>query len=59
MYDVTPCLLLQMAKLESCMKQTFREDYLPMLVEDNMPVDEDDSFYTHLLAAMVGEKKDF
>ena len=37
------------------MKKTFREDYLPMLVEDNMPGDEDDSFYTILVSAMVGE----
>ena len=47
----------QEAKLESCMKKTFREDYLPMLVEDHMPVDEDESFYTFLTSHMLGDKK--
>lgn len=47
------------AKLEACMKKTFREDYLPMLVEENMSVDEDESFYTILTGAIIGEKRQF
>ena len=53
-----PRLLLQEAKLESCMKKTFREDYLPMLVEENIPVDEEESFYTIITGAIVDEKMD-
>ena len=41
------------------MKRSFRDDYLPMLVEENMPADENESFYTFLTAAIVGEKDRF
>ncbi|KAF0303240.1 hypothetical protein FJT64_024820 [Amphibalanus amphitrite] len=47
------------SKLEACMKKSFREDYLPMLVEENLPVDEDESFYTIITTAIIGEKKSF
>ena len=37
------------------MKKTFREDYLPMLVEKAVPADEEESFYTFLMAKIVKE----
>ena len=39
------------------MKKTFREDHLPMLIEENIPVDEDDSFYTFIMNAVIDDKK--
>ena len=44
-----------MAKIEACMKQDFREQYLPELMKDNMNVDGEESFQTIITSALLEE----
>ncbi|XP_037083087.1 uncharacterized protein LOC119103599 [Pollicipes pollicipes] len=45
----------QMAKVESCMKQDFREDYYPMLLRSGLDMGEDESFQTIVTSMLLEE----
>jgi len=45
-------------KLEVCMKQEFREEYYPMLAQEGINMDEDETFATIYTAAMLEEAGD-
>ncbi|XP_037083363.1 uncharacterized protein LOC119103810 [Pollicipes pollicipes] len=48
----------KMAKVESCMKQDFREDYYPMLLRSGLDLGEDESFQTIVTSMMLEEAGD-
>ncbi|XP_037080337.1 uncharacterized protein LOC119101164 [Pollicipes pollicipes] len=45
---------IKMAKVEACMKQDFREEYLPMLMDEGLEIDEDEAFQTIALSFVQG-----
>lgn len=46
----------QMAKIEACMKQDFREQYLPELMKDGMDMDSEESFQTLITSALLDDE---
>ena len=55
MYTTDAKLLLQMVKVESCMKQDFREDYFPALMRSGLDLDSEESFQTIITSALLEE----
>ena len=54
--DLCSLICRQMAKIEACMKQDFREQYLPELMRDNMNLDGEESFQTIITSALLEEE---
>ena len=47
-----------MVKVESCMKQDFREDYFPALMRSGLDLDSEESFQTIITSALLEEDSD-
>ena len=46
-------ICLQMSKVEACMKQDFREHFMPEMMKDDMAVDSEEGFQTLITSALL------